>query len=261
MGRIAGVLSSSGVAIVTGASSGIGAATARRLAGAGFEVWAAARRADRLAELAAEHERIEAIQLDVTDQASVDAIAERAGGRPDGIALLVNNAGGAIGLDPVAEADPDEWLRMFQTNVLGAMRMTRALLPALRAGQGGHLVLTGSIAGYGVYPGGGGYSAAKYGARAMMETLRLELVREPIRVSEVAPGLVATEEFSLVRFRGDAERAAKVYEGVAAPLTAEDVADVIAFVVTRPAHVNIDLVVVKPRAQAASYLIDRAQPG
>ncbi|HEU5270437.1 MAG TPA: SDR family NAD(P)-dependent oxidoreductase [Jatrophihabitans sp.] len=252
--------SSRGTAVVTGASSGIGAATARRLADEGFEVWAAARRTDRLAELAAGHQRIEPVPLDVTDQAEVDALAERAGRQPDGIALLVNNAGGAIGLEPVAEADPEDWLRMYQTNVLGAMRVTRALLPALRAGAGGHIVLTGSIAGYGVYPGGAGYSAAKYAARAMMETLRLELVHEPIRISEVAPGLVATEEFSLVRFRGDAERAAKVYQGVAAPLTAEDVADVIAFVATRPAHVNIDLAVVKPRAQAASYLVDREPP-
>jgi NADP-dependent 3-hydroxy acid dehydrogenase YdfG len=249
-----------GTAVVTGASSGIGAATARRLAAEGFRVWAAARRADRLTRLAAERDGIEAVPLDVTDPASVAALAERADREPDGIALLVNNAGGAIGLDPVAEADPDDWLRMFQTNVLGALRMTRALLPALQAGPGGHIVLTGSIAGYGVYPGGAGYSAAKYGARAMMETLRLELVHSPVRVSEVAPGMVATEEFSLVRFRGDAERAAKVYEGVAEPLTAEDVADVIAFVATRPAHVNIDLAVVKPRAQAAAYLVDRTPP-
>lgn len=246
--------------MVTGASSGIGAATARRLAEEGYAVWAAARRADRLAELAAEHEHIEACPLDVTDQAAITALAGRAHQQPGGIAVLVNNAGGAIGLEPVAEADPDDWLRMYQTNVLGALRMTRALLPALRAGQGGHVVLTGSIAGYGVYPGGAGYSAAKYAARAMMETLRLELVREPVRISEVAPGMVATEEFSLVRFRGDAERAAKVYQGVAEPLTADDVADVIAFVVTRPAHVNIDLAVVKPRAQAASYLVDRIEP-
>jgi len=246
-----------GIAVVTGASSGIGAATARRLADEGYTVWAAARRADRLAEVAASHPAIEAVGLDVTDPDSVRAVADRAGRVTDGVAVLVNNAGGAIGLDPVADGDPDEWLRMYQTNVLGALRMTQALLPALRAGDGGHVVLTGSVAGYDVYPGGAGYSAAKYGARAMMETLRLELVHEPVRVSEVAPGMVATEEFSLVRFRGDAERAAKVYEGVAEPLTAEDVADVIAFVVTRPAHVNIDLAIVKPRAQAASHLVHR----
>jgi NADP-dependent 3-hydroxy acid dehydrogenase YdfG len=253
----AGMATSRPIAVVTGASSGIGAATARRLAAEGFAVWAAARRADRLAELATGQQWIEPLVLDVTDPVSVAALAERAAAEPDGIALLVNNAGGAIGLEPVADADPADWLTMFQTNVLGAMRVTQALLPALEAGAGGHVVLTGSIAGHGVYPGGGGYSAAKYGARAMMETLRLELNGRPIRVSEVAPGLVATEEFSLVRFRGDAERAAKVYDGVAQPLTAEDVADVIAFVVTRPAHVNIDLAVVKPLAQAASYLVAR----
>ncbi len=146
---------------------------------------------------------------------------------------------------------------MYETNVLGAMRVTQALLPALETGAGGHIVLTGSIAGYGVYEGGGGYSAAKYGARALIETLRLELNGGPVRVSEVAPGLVATEEFSLVRFRGDAARAAAVYEGVAEPLTAEDVADVITFVATRPAHVNIDLAVVKPLAQASAYKLDR----
>jgi NADP-dependent 3-hydroxy acid dehydrogenase YdfG len=250
---------SRGIAVVTGASSGIGAATARRLAAEGFEVWAAARRIDRLAELAAGTAGIEAVPLDVTDPDSVAALAARAAALPDGIAVLVNNAGGAIGLEPVAEADPADWLAMFQTNVLGAMRVTQALLPALEAGAGGHVLLTGSIAGHGVYPGGAGYSAAKYAARAMMETLRLELNGRPVRVSEIAPGMVATEEFSLVRFRGDAERAARVYQGVAEPLTAEDVADVIAFVATRPAHVNLDLVVVKPLAQAAAHLVARTE--
>ncbi|MDQ2956058.1 MAG: SDR family oxidoreductase [Actinomycetota bacterium] len=250
---------SRGIAVVTGASSGIGAATARRLAADGFAVWAAARRTDRLAELAEDHLEISPIVLDVTDPDSVAALAARAAEQPAGIALLVNNAGGAIGIEPLETADPADWLAMYQTNVLGAMRVTQALLPALEAGAGGHVVLTGSIAGYGVYPGGAGYSAAKYGARAMMETLRLELNGRPIRVSEVAPGMVATEEFSLVRFRGDAERAAKVYEGVAEPLSAEDIADVIAFVATRPAHVNLDLVVVKPLAQAAPHLVARVQ--
>lgn len=248
---------SHGIAVVTGASSGIGAATARRLAAEGFAVWAGARRLDRLQALAAESDQITAVELDVTDERSVSALADKANLESDGIALLVNNAGGAVGLDTVADGKPEEWLRMYETNVLGAMRVTQALLPALEAGVGGHVILTGSIAGYAVYPGGAGYSAAKYGARAFIETLRLELVHKPIRVSEVAPGMVATEEFSLVRFHGDAERAAKVYDGVKAPLVAEDIADVIAFVATRPAHVNIDLTVVKPRAQAASYLVDR----
>jgi NADP-dependent 3-hydroxy acid dehydrogenase YdfG len=249
---------SRGIAVVTGASSGIGAATARRLAAEGFAVWACARRLDRLQELAAEVDAVRAVALDVTSARSVAELAQAAAELADGIALLVNNAGGAVGLDPVATADPGEWLTMYETNVLGAMRVTQALLPSLEAGAGGHVMLTGSIAGYGVYEGGAGYSAAKYGARAMMETLRLELNGKPIRVSEVAPGMVATEEFSLVRFHGDADRASKVYDGVAEPLTADDVADVIAFVATRPAHVNIDLAVVKPVAQAASHKIARA---
>ena len=248
---------SRGLAVVTGASSGIGAATARQLAAVGFTVWACARRMDRLAQLAATDPAITAIGLDVTSAGSVAELAARVNAEPDGLALLVNNAGGAIGLEPVAEADPADWLRMFETNVVGAMRLTQALLPALESGAGGHLVLTGSIAGYSVYEGGGGYSAAKYAARAMMETLRLELNGRPVRVSEVAPGLVATEEFSLVRFRGDAARAAAVYQGVAEPLTADDVADVITYVATRPAHVNIDLVVVKPLAQASPYKLAR----
>lgn len=248
---------SRGLVVVTGASSGIGAATARRLVAEGFTVWAAARRVDRLAALAAESSEITPVLLDVTSAESVAALAAAVAEQPGGLALLVNNAGGAVGLDPVATADPDDWLTMFQTNVLGAMRVTQALLPALEAGAGGHIVLTGSIAGYAVYEGGAGYSAAKYGARAMMQTLRLELNGRPIRISEVAPGMVATEEFSLVRFRGNAERAASVYDGVPEPLTAEDVADVIAFVATRPAHVNLDLVVVKPLAQAAAYKIAR----
>jgi NADP-dependent 3-hydroxy acid dehydrogenase YdfG len=242
--------------VVTGASSGIGAATARRLAAEGFGVWACARRLDRLAELAASSAGIEAVELDVTSADSVAALAARVEAQwptVEGVALLVNNAGGAVGLDPVATADPDEWLAMYETNVLGAMRVTQALLPALEAGAGGHIVLTGSIAGYAVYEGGAGYSAAKFGAR----TLRLELNGKPIRVSEVAPGMVATEEFSLVRFHGDAQRAAAVYAGVDEPLIADDVADVVAFVATRPAHVNIDLLVVKPVAQAAAHKVAR----
>ncbi|CAN5445030.1 SDR family NAD(P)-dependent oxidoreductase [soil metagenome] len=259
-----------GLAVVTGASSGIGAATARRLAAEGFEVWAAARRLDRLADLAAEPVTgpgsITAVELDVTDATSVQALRQRVADRGVGsaatgdVAVLVNNAGGAVGLDPVATADPDDWERMFQTNVLGAMRVTQALLPALEAGTGGHVLLTGSTAGHGVYEGGAGYSAAKYGARAMIETLRLELNGKPVRVTEIAPGMVATEEFSLVRFGGDADRAAAVYAGVDEPLTAADIADVIAFAATRPAHVNIDLLVVKPVAQAAPYKVARSRP-
>jgi NADP-dependent 3-hydroxy acid dehydrogenase YdfG len=250
---MAAMSNSRGLAVVTGASSGIGAVTARQLAGAGFSVWACARRADRLAELAADVPGITPFTLDVTSAVSVASLAAAV----SNVALLVNNAGGAVGLDPIATADPDDWQRMYETNVLGAMRVTQALLPALEAGAGGHVILTGSIAGYGVYEGGAGYSAAKYGARAMMETLRLEVNGKPIRVSEVAPGMVATEEFALVRFGGDAARAASVYAGVESPLTADDVADVITFIATRPAHVNIDLAVVKPVAQATSYKVAR----
>jgi len=251
------VTESRGIAVVTGASSGIGAASARRLAEDGFSVWACARRMDRLEELAAGVAGITPIELDVTSPSSVAALAARAEQVPDGISLLLNNAGGAVGLEPVADTDVADWQTMLDTNVLGVVRVTQALLPALERGAGGHVMLTGSIAGYLVYEGGAGYTAAKHAARAVMETLRLELNGKPIRVSEVAPGMVATEEFSLVRFKGDAERAARVYDGVESPLTADDVADVIAFVATRPAHVNIDLAVVKPLAQAAPHKVAR----
>jgi NADP-dependent 3-hydroxy acid dehydrogenase YdfG len=245
------------IAVVTGASSGIGAATSRRLAAEGFHVLACARRHDRLVELASSVSGIEAVTLDVTSAESVaalrDLVAERT---DDDLAVLVNNAGGAIGVDYIAEADPAEWQRMYDTNVLGAMRVTQALLPYLQSGTGGHIVLTGSVAGHAVYEGGGGYTAAKHAAAAMVETLRLELNGLPVRVTEVAPGMVATEEFSLVRLRGDADAAARVYAGVE-PLTAEDIADCISFAVTRPPHVNIDLLVVKPLDQAAPHKVAR----
>jgi len=242
-----------GTAVVTGASSGIGAATARRLAAEGFEVVAAARRQDRLAALAAEGPGIRPVVLDVTSPESVAALAAEL----DDVAVLVNNAGGAIGVEPVERADPADWQAMYDTNVLGVLRVTQALLPALERGAGGHVVVTGSIAGHLVYEGGGGYTAAKHGAAALVETLRLELNGRPVRVTEVAPGMVHTEEFSLVRLRGDADAAARVYQGVEHPLSADDVADCIAFAVTRPAHVNVDLLVVKPLAQAAPHKVDR----
>jgi NADP-dependent 3-hydroxy acid dehydrogenase YdfG len=245
------------IAVVTGASSGIGAATARRLAAEGFSVVAAARRRDRLDELAAAVPGVRAMVLDVTSAESVAALAASV----DDVAVLVNNAGGALGMEPVAAADPADWLRMYETNVLGAMRVTQALLPALERGDGGHIVLVGSTAGRSVYEGGGGYTAAKHAAAAMVETLRLELNGRPVRVTEVAPGMVHTEEFSLVRFRGDQAAADRVYAGVPDPLTADDVADCIAFAVTRPAHVNIDLLVVKPLAQAAAHKVARTSSG
>ena len=237
------------VAVVTGASSGIGAATARRLAAGGWEVVAAARRLDRLGALGA---GIRPQALDVTDPASVDALADAAP-RCD---LLVANAGGAYDLAPLATADPDTWARMYDVNVLGVVRCVQALLPALVASGTGHIVMTGSTAGRWVYEGGGGYVAAKHAVAALRETLRLELVESGVRVSEVAPGMVETQEFSLVRFDGDAERAAAVYAGVDA-LTADDIADVIAWVASRPPHVNIDLVQVTPRQQAAAHKVAR----
>lgn len=247
------------IAVVTGASSGIGAATAVRLAREGFSVVAAARRRDRLDDLAARHEHITAATLDVTDDTSVRALAEGL----DDIALLVANAGGAFGAEQVALADVEDWRRMYDVNVLGLLRCFQALLPALEAGAGGHLVVTGSIAGHLVYEGGGGYTAAKHAEAAVAQTLRLELNGRPVRVTEIAPGMVKTEEFSLVRLRGDQAAADSVYAGVDEPLTADDVADCIAWAATRPAHVNVDLLVVKPVAQAAPHKVHRrngAQP-
>jgi NADP-dependent 3-hydroxy acid dehydrogenase YdfG len=241
-----------GVAVVTGASSGIGAATARRLVAEGYDVVAAARRAERLEQLASETGcRVHV--LDVTRQESVDAFAATV----DSCAVLVNNAGGAFGLAPIATASVDDWQRMYDVNVLGTLRMTRALLPRLIDSGDGVVVTVTSTAGHGVYEGGAGYTAAKHAEHALAETLRLELCGQPVRVAEIAPGMVATEEFSLVRFGGDQARADAVYAGVPDPLTADDVADCIAWVVTRPAHVNVDLMVVKPRAQAAAYRVHR----
>ena len=242
----------SGVAVVTGASSGIGAATVRRLATDGFEVVAAARRRDRLDDLAAET-GCTALTLDVTDQASVDALR-------DSLAtcrVLVNNAGGAFGLAPIAEAVDDDWRGMYDVNVLGAMRMTRALLPLLVESGDGVIVNITSTAGHGVYEGGAGYNAAKYAERAMTEALRLELCGQPVRVSEIAPGMVKTDEFSLVRFDGDQQRADAVYDGVPGVLVADDIADCISWVVTRPWNVNIDSMIVRPRAQASNSKVHR----
>ena len=238
------------VAVVTGASSGIGEATARSLAAAGFEVVAAARRIERCEELAAEVGG-RAVRLDVTDPASVAELADSV----LDVSVLVNNAGGAFGLEPVAEADEENWRRMYETNVMGVMRMTKALLPALERSGEGHIVVVGSVSGVEVYPGGAGYTAAKHAANAVTRTLRLELLGKPIRVSEIAPGLVETE-FSAVRFGGDQAKADKVYEGTT-PLTGEDVADAIAYVVTRPPHVDLDYVSIKPTEQATARDVHR----
>jgi NADP-dependent 3-hydroxy acid dehydrogenase YdfG len=240
------------VALVTGASSGIGAATVRALAGAGFETVSAARRVERCEALAAEAGG-RALELDVTDAASVERLAAEL----PAVDAIVHSAGGALGLEPVAEADEERWRTMFESNVMGVMRVTKALLPALRQGTDPIIVIVGSIAGVEVYEGGAGYNAAKHGAHAVGRTLRLELHREGIRVTVVAPGMVETE-FSLVRFEGDSEKAAKVYEGLQ-PLTAEDVADVIAYCVTRPRHVDIDHVSVMPTAQATAKIAHRSE--
>ena len=242
------------IAVVTGASSGIGAAAARALAGAGFELWLGARRLDRLREVG-EPLGAHALELDVRDLGSIEAFAARL---PAAVHLLVNNAGGALGLDRVEAARDEDWTGMWETNVLGVMRVTRALLPALRASGDGQVINLGSTAGFETYVGGAGYTGSKHALKALTRTLRQELVGEPIRVTEVAPGMVETE-FSLVRFFGDEERAKSVYRGMQ-PLTAEDIADCIAWVATRPSHVNIDEIVVRPRDQATSTMVHRREP-
>ncbi|HET9759280.1 MAG TPA: SDR family oxidoreductase [Nocardioidaceae bacterium] len=240
-------------AVVTGASSGIGAATARHLAAAGFHVFCAARREDRVSALAEEIGGT-AVRCDVTSPEDVQALAERVGPRLD---VLVNNAGGAFGSGPVAQADADEWRRMYEVNVIGLMQVTRALLPALVASGAGVILNVGSTAGRIAYEGGAGYTAAKHGTQVVTETLRLELWDQPVRVCEIAPGMVRTDEFALVRFDGDQEKADAVYAGVAEPLTADDIADAITWMVTRPAHVNVDELVIRPRAQAAQHKVHR----
>lgn len=245
-----------GTAVVTGASSGIGAATARALAGEGFRVIATARRFDRLQDLAQAGSRIEARVLDVTDDASVRALA--ADLADDDVTVLVANAGGAFDAATVADADLDSWTRAYEVNVLGAVRTVQALLPHLARSGRGLVVLMGSTAGRVVYEGGGSYTAAKHAVAALAGTLRLELCGQPVRVTEIAPGMVRTDEFALNRFAGDAERAAAVYAGVAEPLTAEDVAETVRWVATLPPHVDVDLLVVRPVAQAAQHKVHRA---
>lgn len=237
-------------AVITGASSGIGAATARVLAGEGYRTILAARRLDRLEALAAEIGG-EAVALDVTDPDSVAALAERV----ESCEVLINNAGGALGLEPMADADEENWLGMYEANVMGTMRMTRALLPRLVASGDGHVVGVTSIAAIETYRGGAGYNAAKHAQRATLRVLRLELLGQPVRVTEIAPGMVETE-FSLVRFGGDEEAARRVYEGMT-PLRAEDVAECIRWALAQPPHVNVDEIVVRPRDQATAADVHR----
>ena len=243
-------------ALVTGASTGIGAATVRLLRSHGWEVLATARRVERLGTLADET-GCTWVAADLQVPGDVERLARKVldGGPVDAV---VNNAGGALGVDPVAEGSAQEWATMYERNALAALRVSQAFLPGLRE-RGGDLVFLTSTAAHDTYPGGGGYVAAKHAERIIANTLRLELVGEPVRVIEIAPGMVATEEFSLNRLHGDAEAAAKVYAGVAEPLSADDVAACIVWTLELPAHVNIDSMVVRPRAQASNTLVARDQ--
>jgi NADP-dependent 3-hydroxy acid dehydrogenase YdfG len=257
-------MSQSPIAIVTGASSGIGAATSRRLAAEGFHVVAAARRISRLTDLAAriagDGGAATPVECDVTSDASVAGLAAAAAELAGPVTLLVNNAGGALGADPIETGSIADWRWMYDVNVLGTLRVTQALLPALEKSGAGTVVVLSSTAGLIVYEGGGGYAAAKHAQTALAETLRLELNGRPIRVVEIDPGMVRTEEFALTRFAGDRARADAVYEGVTEPLVADDIADCIAWCATRPHHVNIDRLVVRPLAQAAQHKVHRARP-
>ncbi|MFV0462446.1 MAG: SDR family NAD(P)-dependent oxidoreductase [Nostocoides sp.] len=245
-------------AVVTGASGGIGEAISRRLTAAGYRVVLAARREDRLRALA-DQIGAEAVVCDVTDDSDVARLAAAAGPH---VHVLVNNAGGALGVETVADADLTKWQAMYDSNVLGLLRVTKSLLPALRAADDeGIIVNVGSIAGHLVYEGGAGYVAAKHAVQVITETMRLELWDQPIRITEIAPGMVHTEGFALTRFAGDQAKADAVYAGVPGPLVADDVADAIMFMVSRPVHVNIDLLVIKPRAQAAPHKVHRLPTG
>jgi NADP-dependent 3-hydroxy acid dehydrogenase YdfG len=248
------------VALVTGGSRGIGLMIARGFLEAGARVYISARKADACQAAAAElskHGACVAIPADLATEAEARRLAGEIAAREPALHVLVNNAGGAFGSDPVEKADPEQWRAMYDVNVLGTLHVTQALLPALRASGDAVIVNVGSTAGRIAYEGGGGYTAAKHGTQVLTETLRLELVGEPIRISEIAPGMVRTDEFALVRFEGDREKADAVYAGVPDPLVAEDVADAIAWVATRPSHVNIDELVIRPRAQAAQHKVHR----
>lgn len=271
-------------AVVTGASSGIGAASARALAADGFKVVCVARRGDRLIALAQEIAG-SAVVCDVTDAASVAHLAQslkseslksqslkaqslkaqslEAGSledvAPNDVAVLVNSAGGAFDQATIEEADPEVWARTFDVNALSIVRVTQALLPALRAGSGGLVINIGSTAGRVPYEGGGGYTTAKHAVRVITATLRLELVAEPLRFTEIAPGMVKTEEFALNRVGGDRQRYDAIYRGVAEPLLAEDIAETVRWVASLPSHVNIDEIVMRPRAQAAQHKVHREE--
>ncbi|MEI6120758.1 MAG: SDR family oxidoreductase [Actinomycetes bacterium] len=242
-------------AVVTGASSGIGAATAKLLAANGYHVIAAARRMDRLEALAASNPNIEVRQLDVTDQESVDALAKYLTGKP--LTVVVSNAGGSFDGASIMDSDIESWSKTFDVNVLGSVRVIKALTPHLRASGRGIIVILTSTAGHITYETGGSYTAAKHAEKALVQTLRLELNGEPIRVTEIAPGMVKTDEFALNRFAGDTAKAAKIYEGVSEPLTAEDVAEAIRWSIMLPDHFNVDSMTIRPLAQAAQHKVHR----
>jgi NADP-dependent 3-hydroxy acid dehydrogenase YdfG len=242
-------------AVITGASSGIGAATARLLASNGYHVIAAARRVDRLAALATEDQNIEAFTLDVTKQDSVDSLTKHLQGKP--VSILINCAGGAFDAAAINDSDPEIWKKTYDINVVGSVRMVKAMTPLMQAFGHGHIVMISSTAGHRVYENGGSYVAAKFAETSLVETLRLELNGQPIRVTEIAPGMVKTDEFAVQRFSGDTEKAAKVYEGVTRPLVAEDVAEAIRWSVMLPSHFNVDSLVIRPLAQAQSHKVYR----
>jgi NADP-dependent 3-hydroxy acid dehydrogenase YdfG len=238
------------IAVITGASAGIGAATAVALSREGFQTVIGARREEKLQQVA-ESAGGQYRRLDVTDPASIDEFVAGL----ERVDVLVNNAGGALGLDRVENAPAERWQEMWELNFMSTVRMTKALLPALRASGDGLIVNVGSIAGFEAYANGGGYTGAKHAVRALTRTLRIELLGEPIRITEIAPGLVETD-FSLVRFDQDEEKAKAVYKGMT-PLTGEDIAASIVWVATRPSHVNIDEMVIRPRDQATATLVHR----
>ena len=242
-------------AVITGASSGIGAATARLLAKNGYHVIAAARRIDRLAALAQEDSAIEGFKLDVTSQADIDSLTKHLQGKP--VSILINCAGGAFDAASVNESDPEIWKKTYDVNVVGSVRMVKAMTPLMQQFGRGHIVMISSTAGHRSYENGGSYVAAKFAETSLVETLRLELNGQPIRVTEIAPGMVKTDEFAMQRFEGDAQKAAKVYEGVTRPLVAEDVAEAIRWSVMLPSHFNVDSLTIRPLAQAAQHKVYR----
>jgi NADP-dependent 3-hydroxy acid dehydrogenase YdfG len=250
-------MSNQKVALVTGASSGIGAATVKALVQDGFAVIATARRVDHLNELAKFNNNIKVFPADLTSQAEVDSLAEYCAGK--GVSVLVNCAGGAFDAASVLDGDPEVWKKTYDINVIATLRITQAITPLMIKNGKGHIVIISSTAGHRAYENGGSYVAAKFAETSVAHTLRLELNGQPIRITEIAPGMVKTDEFALNRFDGDSAKAAKVYEGVEAPLTAEDVAESIRWSVSLPDHFNVDSMVIRPLAQAANHKVHRSK--